>query len=102
MSLPPSRGASSLSNKDALAVDARLVNNRHRVTWIFEGETSGPLLREAVHAGVEPVVRVFGPLGEARQISLMQRAGMTPDEIARVRFVHGNIDDVIQTVLSRP
>ena len=42
------------------------------------------------------------PLGEARPISLMQRAGMTPDEIARVRFVHGNIDDVIQTVLSRP
>jgi hypothetical protein len=95
-----SYGSSSLSNADALALDADLVVEGNRVIWIFEKTPSGPLIAEAVRSDVKVFIRVDSAAEQQRVIGLMTRKGaeMMSEEIARVTFVVGTREDAIRIV----
>lgn len=96
-----SRGSSSHSNRDALAIDREFVEAGDRVTWVFEKRPSGPLVKEAVSLGVDVVIRVDGPDGVANMQKLMRRAGMSPEDMAKVVFVEGTTEALVRTVVAR-
>ncbi len=103
-----SRGSSSLSNKDALATDGKLIKDGHRVTWVMEERASGPLIKEALAKKVEIVQRVDaeGENSEAKVRELLERAGMTPKAIqkaiddGKLVFVVGDRSALIEHVVS--
>lgn len=100
-----SRGASSLSNHDALLVDQELVRDGARVTWVFEGHASGPLVRHALDCGVTVVQRVDATVGTGRARLLLERAGMPAADVdaairdGRLVFVEGGRSHVIDYVI---
>jgi hypothetical protein len=99
------RGASSHSNKEALALDAELAavpkghkEAKTRVIWVFEQTPSGPLVAQARKSNVTVIIRVDDAAEKARAIANMRAAGMSKAEIASVQFVPGTVDDAVKYV----
>ena len=73
----------------------------HRVTWVFEDNASGPLLKRSVESDVQVVLWVDGPEAHTRAVQLMQRAGMTPEQIGRIEIVQGDLAAVVEAIVRR-
>lgn len=90
-----SSGSSAHSNKDALVIDGEIVKSGTPVSWVFEKLPSGPLVKEAIDKKVDVVIQVQSPAEKASMLNRLKRAGMTPDQIAKVKFVEGGLPETL-------
>jgi hypothetical protein len=71
------RGATSLSNPEALEADREFVDAGERVTWVFEKMPTGPLIKAAHAKGIGTIIRVMDQAGADAMARRLRLAGMS-------------------------
>ncbi|MBX3154852.1 MAG: DUF4157 domain-containing protein [Deltaproteobacteria bacterium] len=101
-----SRGATSLSNSDALDIDSTFVQiSMDRVVWAFEGYASGPLIRKAVESGIIVIHRIADAAERLRLMNRLRRANVpqhTIDALIRdgkLILFEGDVDTFRRSVI---
>jgi hypothetical protein len=101
-----SRGASSLSNNDALDIDRTFVEvNKDKVVWAFEDYATGPLIKKALNSKVIAIHRVSNAAGKDELIMRIVKHGkMSRDAVdkaildGRLIIIEGDLQTFRESV----